>query len=596
MFLFSRITAFAVLVIFLGVASNGPAAEGPGLAGPYETSLKGVADPALRELLISVSDTFSFQASPPASLNLLKRRVNSDLPRLLRALRSQGFFKAGVQSRLEQKTRPLRVVFTIETGPAFFFGHVEIRLSSQAEGRPFELPGAEEIGLGKNQRYRALDVLKAQERLLTILGKNGFPFPRVTDRRVVADHTGNTVSVTYFTDPGLRAVFGETQVKGLTSVDKRFVTQNLVWQAGDPFDVSLLVAARTKLIQTGLFSVVDIARGRVDPEGRLSMLASVKERSHRTLRIGVGYQTDTGPEVKFDWEHRNILGAGENLETSLSVNEIQRSFDAGFRKPGFLAASQSLILAASLCDEETGAFRSEALESSASIERRLTKTTSAGLGLRYSATIVKRLDDEKRFGLVSVPIYMNLDNTDDLLDPSRGGKLNVLLAPFADTRGNSVGFTKLQTTYSRYFRLVENKRLVFAARTSLGIINGVSRDDVPGNELFFAGGGGSVRGYHYQTAGDMDGGNPLGGLSLFEVSGELRSKLTRRFGLVAFLDGGRAYASATGLQEDLFWGTGLGLRYYTPVGPVRMDVAFPLNKREGVDAAYQIYVSLGQSF
>ncbi|MDY6850506.1 MAG: BamA/TamA family outer membrane protein [Thermodesulfobacteriota bacterium] len=596
MFLFSRITAFAVLVIFLGVASNGPAAEGPGLTVPYEASLQGVTDPVLKELLISVSDTFSLQASPPASLNLLQRRVNSDLPRLLRALRSQGFFKAEAKSRLEQATKPMRVIFTINTGPAFSFSHVEIRLSSQTEGRLLKLPGAEEIGIGKNQRYRAADVLDAQKRLLTILGKNGLPFPRVTDRRVVADHAGNTVSVTYFIDPGPRAVFGEAQVKGLVSVDKKFVIQNLVWQAGDPFDASLLTSARTRLIQTGLFSVVDIARGRVDPEGRLSMLVSVKERSHRTLRIGVGYQTDTGPEVKFGWEHRNILGAGENLETSLSMNEIQRSFDAGFRKPGFLAASQSLILAASLCDEETEAFKSEALESSVLIERHLTKTASAGLGLRYRATIVKRLDDEKRFGLISVPIYMNLNNTDDLLDPSRGGKLNVLLASFADTRGNSVGFTKLQTTYSRYFRLVESKRLIFAARTSLGVINGVSRDDVPGSELFFAGGGGSVRGYHYQTAGDMDGDNPLGGLSLFEVSGELRSKLTSRFGLVAFFDGGRAYASATDLEEDLLWGTGLGLRYYTPVGPLRMDVAFPLNKREGVDAAYQIYVSLGQSF
>ena len=136
-----------------------------------------------------------------------------------------------------------------------------------------------------------------------------------------------------------------------------------------------------------------------------------------------------------------------------------------------------------------------------------------------------------------------------------------------------------------------------AGGANVGAIVGAERNEIPADERFYAGGGGSIRGYAYQTVAPLSGTDPIGGRSIFELSLELRLKLTEQFGLVTFLDGGNAFTSQTpDFRESLLWGTGLGFRYYTPIGPLRLDVAFPLDRREGIDDSFQVYVSLGQAF
>jgi len=121
--------------------------------------------------------------------------------------------------------------------------------------------------------------------------------------------------------------------------------------------------------------------------------------------------------------------------------------------------------------------------------------------------------------------------------------------------------------------------------------------DVPADERFYAGGGGSIRGYSYQSVGPLSGGDPVGGRSLLELSTELRLRLGERFGFVGFLDGGSAFGAAfPDFDEELLWGTGLGFRYFTAVGPLRLDFAVPLDRRHGIDDAFQVYISLGQAF
>jgi len=570
------------------------AEEKPGPTLDYTASLEGVPEGGLKQLLISVSDTFGWQNRPPASLQLLKRRVDRDTPQFLRVMRSEGYFKAEVQPRIEAETKPVSVTFKVTLGPPFLISRVAIESSPPT--REVSLPEPIELGLALGQQFRAKDVVRAQERLLTRLGQEGFPFPKIKDREIVADHAADTVLVTLRVNLGPKAAFGEAQVQGADSVDEEYVIRQLPWKAGDEFKASLLTEARIKLINTGLFSVVDVVRGQADGRGRLPIIINLKKRHHRTIRTGVGYQSDLGPEAKVEWEHRNAFGAGEKMDAALKWSEIKQSLEAGFLKPGFLSEKQSLRLKALIYGERSDAFTSEGAEGSAAIDRRLTAMTSVGFGVRYRLTTVEKLLQEESFGLFSAPVFLNRDSSDDLLDPSRGGRLNLELAPFTDFRQKSTGFIKVRASYNHYLELLSKKRLILAGRAALGLIDGAGRDQVPADELFYAGGGGSVRGYSYQTAGEMQGDEPLGGLALVELSGELRAKVTDTLGLAAFIDGGRAYASATELEENLFWGAGLGLRYYTPIGPLRLDLAFPLDKREGIDSGYQFYFSLGQAF
>jgi translocation and assembly module TamA len=128
-------------------------------------------------------------------------------------------------------------------------------------------------------------------------------------------------------------------------------------------------------------------------------------------------------------------------------------------------------------------------------------------------------------------------------------------------------------------------------------MSGAERDEIPADIRFYAGGGGSIRGYAYQSVGPTQNNEPIGGRSLITMSAELRIKITEKMGLVAFVDGGSAFESAfQDFEETLQWGGGLGFRYFTAIGPLRLDVGIPINRRAGIDDSFQIYVSIGQAF
>ncbi|MBN2125566.1 MAG: BamA/TamA family outer membrane protein, partial [Deltaproteobacteria bacterium] len=219
----------------------------------------------------------------------------------------------------------------------------------------------------------------------------------------------------------------------------------------------------------------------------------------------------------------------------------------------------------------------------------------AGLGLKTSR--VTQTAEEERYSLAFLPMNLEWDTSNDLLDPSRGGRLGMEAIPFLDVSGEGLDFIKNRARYARYFQVSESPWVVLAGRATAGAISGAGRDEIPADERFYAGGGGSIRGYAYQSVGPYRDGNPVGGSSLLELSLELRTKVSDRLGMVAFLDGGGVFKELNpDPEEELLWGSGLGFRYFTPIGPLRFDVGVPLDRREGIDDAFQIYVTLGQAF
>ena len=199
---------------------------------------------------------------------------------------------------------------------------------------------------------------------------------------------------------------------------------------------------------------------------------------------------------------------------------------------------------------------------------------------------------------LSLPARYSWDHSNDLLDPSKGGRFFIQNEPFVDVFGNDVAFNKTSVGYSRYIRLKKAKpRLILATRAKAGFIFGAARDNIPADERFYAGGGGSVRGFRFQTAGELDDNNePTGGRSFVEFAGELRGNITDEIGAAIFADSGAAYGSTVAdFEEPLRIGVGGGLRYFSPIGPIRFDVAFPLDRRES-DDPFQIYISIGQAF
>ncbi len=573
-------------------------AEDSALEIRYRVRISGVADRDLRNDLMSVSDTEALQDRPPISIMQLRRRAERDVPRFIQVLRSHGHYDASVDVRLRTDRTPARVRFEIEPGPLYKFRDVRIvpRTDDNDKPRP---PPPEKVGLVPGEPALARAIIRAEDRIVQALRGEGYPFARADERDVRVEHAARAVDVTYRYHAGDFAVFGETDVDGLSSVRERFVRGKIPWQPGEPFDGRLLRLAQRRMTDSDLFSSVRVVKGEeLTDEGALPLQIVLSERRHRSIGFGVGYASDEGARGRVMWEHRNLLREGERLGLLWSASEIGYAVETRFLKPDFLRVDQALRITLRAALDDTDAFRSRNVGGLVGVERTLRRGLLAGLGTGFRYSSVRDATEEKRFGLVYVPVHVDWDTSDDLLDPRGGGRLGVRVAPYRDVIDSEVTFFKGRLSGTRYIGVARRPELDLAVRGVAGSVVGAARDDVPADERFYAGGGGSVRGYEYQSVGPLDeDDSPVGGKSMLLLSSELRWRINNEFGLVGFVDGGTAFADSVPEDlDDVLWGAGFGVRYFTPVGPLRFDLAFPLDRRSGVDEAYQFYISLGQAF
>lgn len=561
----------------------------------YEVMITGLEDPDLVSRLEEISDTFALRERPLASLFLLQRRVAEDQDLFLKWLRATGYYAAEVAAEIDREASPVRVTFRIDKGPVFVVESVNLVVPEEAS---VELPEAGELGLAVGRPFRTADLLEGEKILLRRLKSRGFPFPEIAERRIVVDHATQGVSVTLEIKPGPFATFGPVEIMGLESVEQEFVLNTIPWKQGDPFDGGLLEEAQRRLIASKVFSTARFSTPeRLDEQGSLPVTVTVTERDHRTFGMGVSYKTDEGAGIGINWEHRNFLNRGEQLSLSAAYSDFTVTGEAGFLKPFFLRKDQTLRLSAKLAEDTPDAYTSRYAKTGLGVRRDLSQGFWVGGGIDYKASKVTQLEETRRFSYFSLPFGLEYDTSDALLDPTRGYRLGVQAALYEDPFRPNPTFGKGSIRLRRYFQVLETPPLVLAGAVNGGALAGGQRDEIPADERFYAGGGGSIRGYAYQSVGPRREDTPVGGRSLVEVSLECRLKLTDRFGLVTFLDGGNAFESRVpDFSESLLWGVGAGIRYYTPIGPFRFDIAFPLDRREGIDDSFQIYISLGQAF
>ncbi|HOO78012.1 MAG TPA: BamA/TamA family outer membrane protein [bacterium] len=590
----------ARFLILLAAAAWVPAAaaSGAGKTAPwnYTVAFKGVDDPELAAALEAASETAGRTGHPPLTLGMLKRRVENDAETLQKVLRAQGYFAAGIGSEIDPTRRPLRVVFRIRTGKRFRLGEIAV----EAAGAELQLPSPRELGLIPGDPARSAAVIEGRRRLLESAARSGFPLAEIAGEEVTVDHATGLMNVSFRLDPGPEARFGTASVAGIDSVEERFVLEKISWREGDRFDPRALEELRKELVETGLFSLVRVGYPRrLDAEGRLPVTIEVQERKHRTIKIGAGYRTDIGPEAKFSWEDRNIFGSGERLGLDAAVSPIEYAAASWLRIPDFLRRRQTLNLGAEVGRDEPDAYTSDRVEVSAIVERVIGPTFLVGGGAGAKAARVRQLGTTDRYLLIMMPLYAEWDTTNDLLDADRGWRLRFQISPNLDPVDTGTRFLQGLVSCNRYLRIFSAPDLTAAARAAVGATLGPGVFSIPADERFYAGGGGSVRGYAYQSAGPLSADDtPEGGKSLAEVNLELRWRIVPAFGAVAFLDGGTAFTRSYPDfgEQSLLWGAGLGVRYFSPVGPFRLDGAVPLNRRKGVDDAFQIYISLGQAF
>jgi translocation and assembly module TamA len=437
-------------------------------------------------------------------------------------------------------------------------------------------------------------------------------------REAVVDHAMRTVTVRTKISTGKRARFGDPRVTGVEEALAKFASNRAPWDKGDLYDPDQIETFRTRLASTGVFSTIRIKPAdEVSADGLLPIDVELGRGKLRSIGAGAYYSSSEGPGGTVYWEHRDLFGRAEKLRITAEASGLGETGKLAFRKPDFFSPKQALVFETSYEIQETDAFDSRKFKTSLGLERVFGRYWTLLGGGAFEIGPVEEPADEDDDGtvdtntedvtLVGLPFDARRDTSNDLLNPTNGSKLEFYVAPYIEQLGSDLTFVLGRVTDSVYFPFDERRRVVLAARASVGSIYGASTESVPADKRFYAGGGGSVRGFAFQQVGPLDEhDNPQGGSSLFESSLELRWRIRDVFGIVPFVDAGNVFSEvlpsfnekefASDAVLGLFWGAGLGLRYYSPVGPIRLDVATPLNPRGGIDDPVQFYVSLGQAF
>ncbi|MFK8253059.1 autotransporter assembly complex protein TamA [Ancylobacter terrae] len=603
------------------------AAKTPAIdATPYALTLnvKG-GDKEVREAVEEASNLVTLKASAPSGAAGLVRRALSDAERITAALYDIAHYSGVIQIRVAglspddprvfdaieaaRRSGPVPVVLDVDPGPAFTFGTV--RILDARNRRPFaDAPSYRTLKLEPGQPALASLIVAAENTLVTFWRDKGHPFAKVADKDIVADHARHRLDVTLLVDPGPHASFGRFIVSGTKGLQPGFVEERIDIAPGEPFSPDRLAKLRKRLLTYPIIGGVRFREGdKLDANGQLPINVEITEREPRYVGFSANYSSTDGSSIGGYWGHRNLFGGGETLRLDAQVSWFGQQPEAvpdadpfgyrvaaSFTKPGIITANDDLVATAAVLREVTNAYVREGATFLGGIRHRYSDDLSLQVGIDLEQSHVEDAQGTGDYTVVGIPIDVAYDTTDNTLDPSRGIRASATVEPFAYLGDAGAGPVMMRGSIAAYRALDDDKRYILAGRVGAGSIVGASLYDVPPQRRFYVGGGGSLRGYDYQSASPRDAeGNIIGGLSYFEGSAELRIRLTDTIGVVPFFDMGAAFASETPDFDGLKYAAGIGLRYYTAIGPLRLDLAFPLNPSPG-DGTYGIYVSLGQSF
>ncbi|MGG5821693.1 autotransporter assembly complex protein TamA [Falsiroseomonas sp. HW251] len=583
----------------------------------YATTLVPTGEGGLDTKLRDASQLIALARDAPVDANGLVARAEADPRRLEEVLRSEGWWAPritvtiagepagtpGLAERLAGRA-PVPVEIRVDPGPRYTLRRIAVRPATEADAAALaRLP--EPAGLRPGEPARADAVLDAEAALKDDLLRAGHPLAAVADREVVVDHDAQRMDVIWTLAPGPRADFARPTVEGDTQVNRALIERVAAARLeGQPYSPQRLERARRDVQALGAFDAVRArAADRLDEAGRLPTTFSVTDRPRNAAGINLAYETSFGASARTYYERRNLFGNAETLRLEAEISRIGEGgiatanyrVGANLRRPGLFDGQTAVVADTYVTRERLEAYDRDAFVVSLIFERRLGERWLLRAGPIFETGRIGLTEDTlSPYTLAGLVTAARYDNTNSLLDPTRGWRLDLAATPYADLADGG-GFVRMQGTARTYLDITGGGGSVVALRGSVGSVVGDTAN-IPLDKRFYAGGGGSVRGYTYQSIGPRNAANqPTGGLSLVEASFELRQRISGPIGLVGFLDAGSVTNREAPSLQDMRYGAGLGFRYATAIGPLRLDVGVPLNPQPG-DASYAFYVGLGQAF
>jgi translocation and assembly module TamA len=642
---------FFVLTLYAGLAARAADPQ------PYRVDIASTGDESVDATLRATSELAALRESAPVSPFGLIARARGEVERLKTVLESYGYYQSAVTIKIEDlglnsaglaavlnelpKDREARVAITFDLGPLYHLRKVEIEgaVPESARGAFTLKTGAPAV---------AADVLAAGARLLSALQDQGYAFAKVDPPVAYEDQTLPVLDVSLHVDAGARVTIGEIKFEGLQRVHEKLARRRLTLHSGQQYSPAAIEAARRDLLTLGPFAAISVQAGAaVDATGGVPITFLLRERKRHAVTVSAAYSTDLGGSGGVTWTDRNVFGNAEQLKIAASALNLGGSATTGigydtsvkFIKPDFGHRDQSLQIAVGAIKQSLQAYDQKAVTSGVTLTRKLSSVWTASAGI---ATANEQVIQESNtpippgtliypaltynYTLVALPVTLSYDSTNlasPLDDPVHGMRDSVSVTPTQSLGHPNASFIISQVKLAAYidlhaFGFTDPGRSVLAARALAGEAQGAGEFSLPPDQRFYGGGSGTIRGYRYQSVGPQfpADGNPIGGTAIIAGTLEFRQRIAANWGGAVFVDGGQVSTGLKPLPNEFRIGYGVGVRYYTPIGPIRLDVAVPTSRHSFVtrsqsvnangglttttgvvkDDAFEIYIGLGQAF
>ncbi|MFT8644770.1 autotransporter assembly complex protein TamA [Gluconacetobacter sp.] len=609
----------------------------------YTTTITPTGEAELDAAISASSSLVSLQKTHAVSPFALAGRIRNDYGRLRTALESYGYYapaiKITVRSRGDKnaataapmdgtdpqlpewlqaipKGQAVQVTITPTRGEIFRLGRVTlVRASGDGTGpvvlNPLETKA---LGVKSGQPAIASDVLAAAASLQTEMKEEGHALAQVAPPKAWLRPETHTLDVEYTVRSGPVVTIGAIGLSGMKRTHPAYIARRMTMHPNDLYQPSRIEAARQDLAGLGVFSDVQVNDAPPLSAGnQMPLSLDFKEGKVRTVAVQGGYSTDLGGRGGVSWTHRNIFGNAERLRLTALVTGLGGSAQQGLgydvyadlMKPDFGSRDQNLSVRVEGIRQLLYSYRQTALLVRAGVVRRLGQRWTVSFEGQAEQEQIEQMGLVNDYTIISLPLGATYDSTglSNPIDPATHGvRLAASVTPSASLINGTSFFTIMQANASTYFDLTHlgisrPGRSIIAVRGIVGSVQGASTFDIPPDQRLYAGGSATVRGFRYQGVGPQFPGSKyaIGGTSMDAGSVEFRQRFFRSFGGALFADAGQVGTGSRPFQGTLRVGAGAGVRYYTPIGPVRVDIAVPLNRPKRGDT-WELYLGLGETF
>ena len=568
-----------------------------------------------------------------ANIAQISARLTEDSALIKRILASEGWYEAQANTRLDRSgdsaEAALVAVIDVVPGPRYTFADIVIDAPPVV---PVDLI-EDNLALVIGEPIVAQRVQGAEAQVAIALPQQGYPFVEVGQRDILLDPETEDGVYTLPINPGPRSVFGGIRTTGDLAFDAEHIEVLARFERGELYDARKVDDLRQALVATGLFNTVSVvpeATGEAagDDTQFATLLVEQEAGPPRTLAGSAGFGTGQGFRIEGSWTHRNLFPPEGALIASAVAGTQEQGLGVTFRRSNAGRRDRTVQLTAEALHSDYDAFEAFTARVGGIVSYSSTPIWQKPLTYAYGGQLIVTNEQDfnlttnqrerRTFYIAGLTGQAGFDTTNDLLDPVEGFRVTALVEPEGSLEDGFTPYVRARLDGSTYFGFSDS--IVLAGRVRLGTIQGINRFDLAPSRRFYAGGGGSVRGFGYQELGprvlepnpdypepdeiDPDDDpedlpdpfiyRPIGGRSLVEAAAELRYRFGN-FGVVGFVDAGQVYEETLPQFSDIRYAVGVGGRYYTNFGPLRFDVAMPLGRRPG-ESRFAVYVSIGQAF